>query len=31
MACGMICVHGVAKRFGDVAAVRDADLCAERG
>jgi iron(III) transport system ATP-binding protein len=31
MACGMICVHGVSKRFGDVAAVREASLCAERG
>jgi iron(III) transport system ATP-binding protein len=31
MACGMICVHGVSKRFGEVAAVREASLCAERG
>ena len=31
MACGMICVHGVAKRFGDVQAVDGADLCVERG
>jgi len=27
----MICVHGVSKRFGDVAAVDSADLCVERG
>src|SRR5687767_10444490 len=31
MACGMICVHGVGKRFGAVEAVRDAQLCVERG
>ena len=31
MGCGMICVHGVAKRFGDVAALVDADLCVDRG
>jgi iron(III) transport system ATP-binding protein len=31
MACGAICVHGAEKRFGDVAAVKDADLCVERG
>ena len=31
MACGMICVHAVSKRFGDVAAVHDASLCAARG
>src|SRR5918995_885037 len=31
MACGMICVHGVDKRFGAVDAVRDARLCVERG
>ena len=31
MSCGMICVHGVTKRFGDVAAVDGADLCVERG
>jgi iron(III) transport system ATP-binding protein len=31
MACGMICAHGVSKRFGRVAAVDGADLCAERG
>jgi iron(III) transport system ATP-binding protein len=31
MACGMICVHGAAKRFGTVEAVRDARLCVERG
>src|SRR5215207_4844513 len=31
MACGAICVHGAAKRFGDVAAVADAGLCVERG
>ena len=30
-ACGMVCAHGVSKRFGDVLAVRDADLCVERG
>jgi iron(III) transport system ATP-binding protein len=27
----MICVHGVSKRFGAVAAVESADLCVERG
>jgi iron(III) transport system ATP-binding protein len=31
MRCGMICTHGVTKRFGDVTAVRDSDLCVERG
>jgi iron(III) transport system ATP-binding protein len=31
MQCGMICAHGVAKRFGSVAAVDGADLCVERG
>ena len=31
MSCGMICVHGVTKRFGAVTAVDDADLCVERG
>jgi iron(III) transport system ATP-binding protein len=29
--CGMICVHGVSKRFGAVRAVEGADLCVERG
>ncbi len=31
MRCGMICTHGVSKSFGDVAAVRDSNLCVERG
>src|SRR5918997_6348756 len=31
MECGMVCVHGASKRFGAVEAVRDADLCVERG
>ena len=31
MACGMICAHGVSKRFGAVEAVRDTQLCVERG
>ena len=31
MACGMICCHGVAKRYGAVRAVDDAQLCVERG
>ena len=31
MACGMICAHGVTKRFGAVDAVRDAQLGGERG
>jgi iron(III) transport system ATP-binding protein len=31
MHCGMICTHGISKRFGDVLAVRDSDLCVERG
>jgi iron(III) transport system ATP-binding protein len=31
MACGMICCHGVSKRFGTVQAVDDARLCIERG
>jgi iron(III) transport system ATP-binding protein len=31
MACGMICVHGAAKRFGRVEALADASLCVERG
>ena len=31
MACGMICAHGVHKRFGGTVAVDDAQLCVERG
>ena len=31
MACGMICCHGVSKRYGAVRAVDDAQLCVERG
>jgi iron(III) transport system ATP-binding protein len=31
MECGMICAHGVSKRFGAVRAVDGADLCVERG
>jgi ABC-type Fe3+/spermidine/putrescine transport system ATPase subunit len=31
MACGTICTHGVTKRFGDVAAVLESELCVERG
>ena len=31
MACGMICCHGVAKRYGAVQAVDHAQLCVERG
>ncbi|HXH88857.1 MAG TPA: ABC transporter ATP-binding protein [Gaiellaceae bacterium] len=31
MACGMICLHGVSKRFGSVQAVETAQLCVERG
>jgi iron(III) transport system ATP-binding protein len=31
MACGMICVHDVSKRFGTVAAVARAELRVERG
>jgi spermidine/putrescine transport system ATP-binding protein len=31
MACGMICVHGVSKRFAATKAVYRADLCVERG
>jgi iron(III) transport system ATP-binding protein len=31
MPCGMICTHGVTKRFGEVAAVLESDLCVERG
>ena len=31
MACGMICCHGVAKRFGAVQAVDHAQLCVEQG
>jgi iron(III) transport system ATP-binding protein len=31
MACGMICCHGVSKRFGEVTAVDEAQLCVERG
>src|SRR5918992_6374710 len=31
MRCGMICTHGVTKRFGEVAAVHESDLCVERG
>jgi iron(III) transport system ATP-binding protein len=31
MTCGAICIHGVSKRFGQVQAVSDAQLCVERG
>jgi iron(III) transport system ATP-binding protein len=31
MACGTICTHGVTKRYGDVAAVLDSELCIDRG
>jgi iron(III) transport system ATP-binding protein len=31
MACGMICCHGVSKRYGAVRAVNEAQLCVERG
>jgi iron(III) transport system ATP-binding protein len=31
MGCGVICTHGVTKRFGAVAAVDNNDLCVERG
>ena len=31
MQCGMVCAHGVEKRYGAVAAVSGADLCVERG
>jgi iron(III) transport system ATP-binding protein len=31
MICGMVCAHGVSKRFADVIAVERADLCVERG
>ena len=31
MACGMICCHGVSKRYGAVRAVDDAQFCVERG
>ncbi len=31
MACGMICVHGVGKAFGETIAVERAELCVERG
>ena len=31
MACGMICVHGVSKRFGNTRAVHEAHICVERG
>src|SRR5687767_13349582 len=31
MACGMICCHGVSKRFGAVTAVDETQLCVERG
>ena len=31
MSCGMICVHGVSRRFGAVTAVDAADLCVGRG
>ncbi len=31
MACGMICCHGVSKRYGAVRAVDDAQLCVEPG
>jgi iron(III) transport system ATP-binding protein len=29
--CGAICIHGVSKRFGQVQAVADAQLCVDRG
>ena len=31
MACGMICCHGVSKRYGAVRAVDDTQLCVEQG
>jgi putative spermidine/putrescine transport system ATP-binding protein len=31
MACGTICTHGVTKRFGEVAAVLESELCVDRG
>ena len=31
MACGIICLHGVSKRYGAVQAVHEAQLCVERG
>jgi iron(III) transport system ATP-binding protein len=31
MSCGMVCVHGVSKRFGDVQAVSGAHLCVGHG
>ncbi len=31
MNCGMVCAHGVSKRFGPTRAVDAADLCVERG
>jgi iron(III) transport system ATP-binding protein len=31
MNCGMICTHGISKRFGDVVAVRDSELCVDPG
>src|SRR5687768_4204691 len=31
MTCGAICIHGVSKRFGQIQAVADAQLCVERG
>jgi iron(III) transport system ATP-binding protein len=31
MRCGVICTHGVTKCFGAVVAVRENDLCVERG
>ena len=31
MACGMICCHGVSKRYGSTRAVEEAQLCVEKG
>src|SRR3712207_4274293 len=31
VSCGAVCLHGVGKRFGEVTAVVDVDLCVERG
>jgi iron(III) transport system ATP-binding protein len=31
MTCGMVCAHGVSKRFGNVVAVDGAELCVDRG
>jgi iron(III) transport system ATP-binding protein len=31
MDCGMVCAHGVSKRFGSTRAVEGVDLCVERG